>query len=39
MVQLLYLEDEAVIRDVVCEYLRLKEYQVDVAVNGNKQWN
>lgn len=36
MVQLLYLEDEAVIRDVVCEYLRLKEYQVDVAVNGKE---
>ncbi|KAF1305085.1 response regulator transcription factor [Enterococcus saccharolyticus] len=37
MTRILYLEDEAIMREVVCEYLGLNEtYQVDVAVNGKE---
>lgn len=37
MTRILYLEDEAIMREVVCEYLGLNEtYQVDVAINGKE---
>lgn len=36
MTRILYLEDERVIREVVCEYLLLQKYEVDLAVDGQK---
>ena len=31
MAHILYLEDDRVIREVVCEYLLLQDYEVDLA--------
>ena len=36
MVKILYLEDEANIRDVILEYLKMKDYDVAVAVDGSE---
>lgn len=36
MIRVLYLEDEETIREVVCEYLALENYHVEVAVNGKE---
>ncbi|QIK70819.1 response regulator transcription factor [Erysipelothrix sp. HDW6C] len=36
MINILYLEDEANIRDVTHEYLIMKQYNVDLAVDGNE---
>ena len=36
MAHILYLEDDRVIREVVCEYLLLQDYEVDLAVDGQE---
>ena len=33
MAHILYLEDDRVIREVVCEYLLLQHYEVDLALS------
>ncbi len=33
MAHILYLEDDRVIREVVCEYLLLQDYEVDLALS------
>ena len=36
MARIMYLEDEETIREVVSEYLSLKNYQVDIAIDGKE---